>query len=138
MQYVFQQNFTIKPGLLESNPKTVLLVEVDPEASAMYARHLSGIDVTVAVCGEPFRMLDHIAQSRADLMVFNPMPDVKQSIRLLREARSAYPSLPVISIGGTITDQSLDALMAAGVTMHINRYLTQPRDLSLAVQQILS
>jgi CheY-like chemotaxis protein len=139
MQYVFQKNFTVRPEMLESTPsKIILLVEPDLEASAMYSRHLSGIDVSIVTCHQLSDMLQRIATSGADIVILNPMHDVKQSIKVLRQARSSYPSLPVISIGGRLADQSLDQLMAAGVTMHINRYLTQPRDLYFAVQQILS
>lgn len=139
MQFVFQKNYTVRPGMLEvTPPKVILLVEADPEASAMYSRHLSNGDVMVVVCPQLSDMINSIESSRADVVILNPMPDMKRSIKILREARTSYPSLPVVSIGGSIPDRFLDQLMSAGVTMHINRYLTHPRDLHIAVQQILS
>ncbi len=145
MEYLFRQHYTLQtpPGsvgpvdaIVPVMP-VVLLAEPEPEALALYARHLVRADLLVNVCMELSRLLRQVQDTRPGLLIINPTPDLGAAISLLRQVAAAHPGMPVITIGSAIPDAYLDRLMASGVALHLNRSLTQPRDIAVAARQIL-
>jgi len=137
MDYLFRQHYTVRqPAPLSAAP-SVLLAESEPEALALYARHLSEANLLVNVCLDLNRLLTNINEVQPHLLIINPAPDLAGTIASLRQVAASYPGLPIISIGAPVPDPFLDRLMATGVALHINRTLSQPRDIAVAARQIL-
>lgn len=141
MKYLFRQHYSLqgadmKPSKQPAAP-TVLLVEPEPEALAMYARHLSRANLLVNVCLELVNLMRHVQEVRPHLLVINPTPNLRASLAVLKQIQVKHPALPIITVGAPIPDPYLDQLMATGVALHINRYLSQPRDIAVAARQIL-
>jgi DNA-binding NtrC family response regulator len=138
MDYLFRQHYTMNPGMsVASSTPMVLLAEPEPEALALYARHLSRADLLVSVCLEARRLPYHVQEAQPHLLVINPMPDLALSLNMLEYISQLQPGLPVITVGTAIPDHYLDRLMSLGVSLHINRSLSQPRDIVIAARQIL-
>lgn len=139
MEYITQHHHVLRnqpfAGL---HGASVLLIEPDPETRIFYSKQLSDIGINV-VANDSIPDLQANAESiQPDVVIVNPSNDILAGINLLRAFRKAFPELPVITMTMTIPDDTLDAIMQAGVTLHINRGLTRPRDLLLALEQVLS
>jgi len=133
MDYIFRQHY----NAVSATTPVILLAEPEPEALALYARHLTNADLLVNVCMELHQLLQQVRQVRPHLLIINPAPDITATILLLRQVLSLYPDLPIITVGAPVPDPYLDRLMAAGVALHINRSLSQPRDIAIAARQML-
>jgi DNA-binding NtrC family response regulator len=116
---------------------TVLLAESDPEMVAIYTRHLNKADLAVILCIEPTQLIRHVTEVRPHLLVLNPTYDPANSVMLLEQVTKHAPHLPIVTIGHAIPDPYLDRIMATGVSLHLNRSFSQPRDLVIAIRQIL-
>ena len=117
---------------------TVLLVEPESEARAFYSKQLSGIDMKVIAADNMRAMHSSVQSSEPDVIIVNPSEDIKAGINFLKAFRKDYPNLPIITMTMTMPDDTLDAIMSAGVSLHINRGLTRPRDLLLALEQVIA
>lgn len=141
MDYLFHQHYTLQqqPDGLPATPgfPVVLLAESEPEALALYARHLAGAHLLVNVCMDLGQLSRQAQELQPHLLIVNPAPDIVSTIAVLKRIAMALPSLPIITIGSAIPDLYLDRLMATGVALHINRTLSQPRDIAVAARQIL-
>jgi DNA-binding NtrC family response regulator len=141
MEYLFRQHYNLQPLpdaiAPDSASPIVLLAESEPEALALYARHLARADLQVNVCMELALLLRQVQDSRPGLLIINPTPDITAAIALLRQIAAAQPGIPVITIGAAIPDAYLDQLMASGVALHLNRSLTRPQDIAVAARQLL-
>lgn len=49
----------------------------------------------------------------------------------------SFPRMRIITVGFSIPEEMLEGLARAGVVSHINRKLTQPRDVIIVVKQTL-
>jgi hypothetical protein len=139
MNYLFHYHHTLQSpeGARTSGAPLVLLAETEPEALALYARHLAQVRLLVNVCLDLSQLARQAAEIRPQLLVINPTSDLSAAIAVLRQVMTAQPGLPVITVGSAIPDSYLDRLMASGVVLHINRNLSQPRDVAVAARQIL-
>ena len=141
MNYVFHQHYSISPNTFTPNADfrpVVLLAESNPETMAMYARHLNGDDVSVCVCVDMSQVHRHVSVIKPHVLILNPSPDFRLSFDIVKKSIAAHPQLSVITVGDFIPDKYLDKLMSLGVSLHIKRSLSQPRDLVAAVRQVLT
>ena len=150
MQYLFRQHYSLKPGLQQPELKpniliapsaptqlTVLIAEPNPETMAMYKRHLDEDDVAVYLCADITQTGRYVQHIKPKVLVINPAPNLTASLNILKQVMIIQPSLSVITIGSLIPEFYLDKLMSLGVSLHINRSLSQPRDLATAVKRML-
>ncbi len=138
MEYIYKQKFSLRnQPFVSLYGATVLFVEPDNEACALYSRHMTDVHMYVVTCGSVEDMMGQVMQVTPDVLIINPTHDLDHSISLMRLIKAQFPKLPIITISETIRDNYLDAIMNAGVSLHINRRLTQPRDLLLAIEQTL-
>ncbi len=117
---------------------TILLVEPEPEARAFYSHQLEGLQMKVVQLDNPEVMLSKVQKESPDAVILNPTQNMPKALKFLGNLKQEHPFLPVITMTMTMPDDALDAIMQTGVSMHINRELTRPRDLFLALEQILS
>lgn len=139
MEYITQHHHVLRDQPFKGlTGAKVLLIEPDPETRLFYSRQLMDHGMQV-VANDIVPSLQSSAESVGpDVVIINPSLDIQAGINLLRAFKKAFPSLPVITMTMTMPDDTLDAIMEAGVSLHINRGLTRPRDLLLALEQVLS
>ncbi len=116
---------------------TAILVEPEAEVRAFYSQQLMGQAMNVLVYDKISALKQATQIEQPDVLIINPAQDVAQTIRVLKTLRQEFPKLPIITMTLTIPDSIIDVIMESGVSFHINRGLTKPRDLLLALQQVL-
>jgi DNA-binding NarL/FixJ family response regulator len=72
-----------------------------------------------------------------DVVVINPTPNLGRAIKLIAQVKQRYPNLPVISMSESLQENHLDAIMNTGVSAHLNRQFSRPRDLLVTIEQII-
>lgn len=139
MDYLFRQHYSLKPKQTQPavGSPTVLLAESEAEALAVYARHLTRANLLVNVCLDLAGLHRQVKEVGPQLLVINPSSNLPGTLIVLEQIQSTHPALPIITVGAPIPDSYLDRLMASGVALHLNRTLSQPRDLAIAARQIL-
>jgi CheY-like chemotaxis protein len=139
MSYITQHHHTLRnQPFSDLQGVTVLLVEPEPEARSFYTQQLSGMDMRVVPCDSMVKMHNHAKSEAPDVIIFNPSEDIDAGIRMVKVLKQEFPALPLISMTMTMREDLLDAIMQSGVSFHINRGLTRPRDLLLALEQVLA
>ena len=140
MNYISQHHHTLREmPFSELQGLTVLLVEPEAEARSFYSQQLTNIEMNVVPIDSIAFMPNEAASISPDVVIVNPSSlDLNSSVRSLRAFKQQFPTLPVITMAMTIPDEVLDAIMESGVSIHINRGLTRPRDLLLALEQVLA
>lgn len=138
MNYITQHHHKISEIPFEAlNGATVLLVEPEAENRSFYSQQLSGVNINVVVSDALVKMESMVEDSSPDVVIVNPSENIMAGINLVRLLKQKFPTLPVITMSMTMREDHLDAIMESGVSMHINRGLTRPRDLLLALEQVL-
>ena len=139
MEYITRQKFSMRnQPFVTLYGATVLLVEPEAESCALYSRQFQGVNMNVITCGTLPEMMVRLEDQVPDIIIVNPSYDIEQGIRFVSLLKNNHPALPVITIGQAIPEAHLDAIMRAGVSFHINRQFTQPRDILLAIEQVLA
>ena len=139
MQYIYKQKFSLRnQPFINLYGATALFVEPDNESCALYSRHMKDVHMNVIQCGTIEDMAGQIMQHMPDVLIVNPSHSPDRILSIVQLIKQQFPQLPVITISETIRDNYLDAIMQAGVSLHINRQFTQPRDLLIALEQTLS
>lgn len=138
MNYISQHHHTLTESPFERlDGATVLLVEPEPENRSFYSQQLSGVNMNVVTCDTLNAMEEFAKTTNPDVVIVNPSGNVAMGINLVRLLKQSFPSLPVVTMSLTMREDHLDAIMQSGVSLHINRGLTRPRDLLLALEQVL-
>lgn len=139
MEYISQHHHTLREmPFSELQGLTVLLVEPEAEARSFYSQQLTNIDMRVVPIDSIAIMHSEAMNVSPDVVIVNPTRDLASSIKVLKSFKQQFPALPVITIALTMPEEVLDAIMESGVSLHINRGLTRPRDLLLAVEQVVA
>lgn len=139
MNYMTQHHHTLREEPFAGlHGLTVLLVEPESEARAFYSSQLSNIAMRVVAADTLQALQSHASTHNPDVVIVNPSEDIKKGITILKAFRQEHPELPIITMTMTMPDDTLDAMMQAGVSLHINRGLTRPRDLLLALEQVIA
>lgn len=139
MDYITKHHYTLRNQPFASlTGATVLLIEPEAETRAFYTQQLGGLDMVVHAY-DTFSALKQSARlEKPDVVIVNPSDDIKKSVALVKSLRQDFPNLPIITMTMTMPDSTIDAIMESGASFHINRGLTKPRDLLLAIEQVLS
>lgn len=138
MDYITQHHHVLRnEPFAPLNGATVLLIEPEAETRAFYSQQLQGLDMIVLA----FDTMDALGQAtrleNPDVVIVNPSKDLNRSVMIVKTLKRDFPSIPIITMTMTIPDSTIDAIMESGVSFHINRGLTRPRDLLLAIEQVL-
>ncbi len=130
MPYVYKQKFNIA-DLVHLPPSETGVVIYEPEEylAALYGYHLQLADFTVKFCRQFSQLPAVVRTYQPQALLLNPQSErmalFKPLIQLLLRDT---PSLKVITISLSIEPEKIKQLMASGVVSHIDRHLTQPRD----------
>lgn len=112
------------------------VVEPNPEARALFSSSLGAVHIEVQQFESIAELLEALsAPHEFEVIVVNPEQHL---VSQLTQIKIAVPHIPVITISKMMPETQLDGIMKAGVAMHINRDLTTPRDLLIAIEQVVA
>lgn len=138
MTYISQYHHTLRnQPFVNLNGIIVVLVEPEAETRAFYSRQLEEIGIQVHLADALDRMLPTVQANSPDVVIVNPSSDLESGFKLIKMLKREFSDLPVITMTMAMREDQLDAIMQAGVSLHINRGLTKPRDLLLALEQVI-
>lgn len=114
------------------------LVDNDPESLSFYAQKLRSGNLEVVSFISPADLEQQIWGKSVNALIYSLAPSkLSGDLVFLAKFISKFSDVPVITISSTMQEKDLDAIMRAGIRMHINRDLSHPRDLLVALEQIL-
>ncbi|HMQ01687.1 MAG TPA: hypothetical protein PKD79_01295 [Candidatus Doudnabacteria bacterium] len=117
---------------------SIALVDEDSQSRSFYRQKLEQANLLVKAVAA-LSELDGLGAG-TDLRAVVYSPNIqKLNTELVGLGRfiAANPNLPVITITQTMQEMQLDAIMRLGTRLHINRDLSHPRDLIIALEQVL-
>jgi CheY-like chemotaxis protein len=117
----------------------VLLVSTSYENIAFYGSQLGSLLMDVTTCRNFSEAAKHIEITIPSVVIINPdEDDFPFAHDLVKHVSEFYPSVPVIALTKTMPEVYLDAIMSTGASVaHINRSMSQPRDLMLTIEHML-
>lgn len=117
---------------------TVGLVDKDNHNLSFYSQKLEQANLAVKSAQDLLQLKELILVDPVDVVIFNPqVDDLNRELSSLQSFISQNPGLPVITMAQTMQEMQIDAIMKLGARLHINRDLSHPRDLLVALEQIL-
>ncbi len=116
----------------------IALVDSDTQSLSFYSQKLKQVNLEVAGFDSLAQLSAHVVTSPVDAVIFSPSLDkLALEMQIMASFISNNPQLPFLTMAKTMQEKEIDAIMKLGVRMHINRDFSQPRDLLVALQQIL-
>ncbi len=117
---------------------TVGLVDNDAQMRSFYQQKLEQANVLVQAYQDLLELEQAINEAEIKAVVFSPNIELlPKELQVLGRFIAANPELPVITISKTMQEMQLDAIMKLGTRLHINRDLSHPRDILIALEQVL-
>lgn len=117
---------------------TVGLVDNDAQMRSFYQQKLEQANVLVQAYQDLLELEQAINEAEIKAVVFSPNIELfPKELHVLGRFIAANPELPVITISKTMQEMQLDAIMKLGTRLHINRDLSHPRDILIALEQVL-
>lgn len=118
---------------------SVGLVDSDTQSLSFYSQKLTEANLLVEAVGDLDELNRIIVDNPIYAVVFNPSVErIDRDINALRNFAEQNPQLPIITMAKTMQEMQINAIMKAGTRLHINRDLSHPRDLLIALEQILT
>jgi DNA-binding NtrC family response regulator len=117
---------------------TVGLVDGDSENRSFYQQKLEQANLLVQAYEDLVALEEALSGAELHAVVYSPdLHRLDKEIRVLGKFIANNPQLPVITMSKTMQEMQLDAIMKQGTRLHINRDLSHPRDLLVALEQVL-
>lgn len=117
---------------------TVGLVDNDPQNRSFYQQKLEQASVLVQAYAELQELERALQAQEIKAVIYSPNLELlSKEMQILGRFIAENPQLPVITISKTMQEMQLDAIMKLGTRLHINRDLSHPRDLLIALEQVL-
>ncbi len=114
------------------------LVDRDTQTRSFYQQKLEQANILVTAAEDLIELAELAGLNELRAVVFSPNVDIlDKEMLILGRFINANPTLPVITIAHTMQEMQLDAIMKLGTRLHINRDLSHPRDLLIALEQVL-
>lgn len=135
MKYIFREHFIFTPM---ENPITTirrtLIFEPQFELAQLYAKYLTQQNMEVHICQPEDDLQELVVLVRPHLLVYN----IDRGYGFLGQLKYIHPALVLITVADEVDEKVLDSLMALGVSGHINRKLSRPRDVAELAAQTLA
>ncbi len=137
MNYIFHQRLTYQDqGVIKGIRAAI--VESEPEVVALYARHLTEAGVEASVFFDLRDAIDFATQQKPQAVLVGISLLTDKDYLLLEALREDHPSMVLVTMGDDLLEEyDIDKLMALGVSCHINRQFSSPKDVSTTVKQLL-
>ncbi len=117
---------------------TVGLVDSDFQSLSFYTQKLKQANLEVVGFESLVDLSDQVLVLPISAVIFSPQVEKFSSeLNALSQFIAQNPQLPLITMAKTMQEMQIDAIMKLGARLHINRDLSQPRDLLIALQQVM-
>lgn len=117
---------------------TIGLIDNDHQSRSFYQQKLQEANVEVVTFADYLEALATGEIEKFNALVFGLQSDlIKEQFKHLKKFIESFPSVPVVTISRTMQENQIDAIMKLGTRLHINRDFSHPRDLIVALEQIL-
>lgn len=141
MSYLYKQ----KLNLMELVPvvpakKTILIFEPEEYLLALYSGYLTNHEFVVRPCTEAEELELKIGEHDPDLLMFNTQifQEILEIKRILQSLKKQYPELPIVTISHNLDSNLIKELMNEGISSHIERKLTRPKDIVFVAKTVLN
>lgn len=134
MQYLFRQTYNLNTSL---NKAEVVLLEPELDLGRLYAKHLRDADYNVfqAMVSDLHQIL---AEVEPKALIYSSNLEPQTIIKHITSIRKLYPSLHIITLSNHNEPIDVASWMEAGISAHINKKLSRPQDIVVALDQIFS
>ena len=117
---------------------TVGLIDSDHQARSFYEQKLRSANLEVITFSDYVEALATGELEKFNALIFGLQTDlIKEQFKYLKKFIDSFPAVPVVTISKTMQENQIDAIMKLGTRLHINRDFSHPRDLIVALEQIL-
>ncbi len=117
---------------------TVGLVDSDFQSLSFYTQKLKQANLEVVGFESLLDLSDQVLVLPISAVIFSPkIEKFSSELNALSQFIAQNPQLPLITMAKTMQEMQIDAIMKLGARLHINRDLSQPRDLLIALQQVM-
>lgn len=117
---------------------TVGLVDRDLVSRSFYEQKLLEHNVQVVTMSDPGELVEQIfIQPLHAVVVSIETGAFDKYLAKLRKFNERFPLLPIITIGRNMQEMQLNAIMKTGSKLHINKDLSHPRDILIALEQVI-
>ncbi len=117
---------------------TVGLVDSDFQSLSFYTQKLKQANLEVVGFESLVDLSDQVLVLPISAVIFSPhVEKFSSELNALSQFIAQNPQLPLITMAKTMQEMQIDAIMKLGARLHINRDLSQPRDLLIALQQVM-
>ncbi len=129
MEYLFREKL-IRPGLKIQDvfPRMVLIAEPSKPLCEIYARLFNPDDFMVHSCTEYAVLNMLLRELDPALLLLTITPFKHDSFSHVKKITKNHPELKIITMSHDSEQQGLGKLMSLGVSGHINKKLTRPKD----------
>ncbi len=118
--------------------KQVALIDADSLTRSFYRQKLEQAHLLVKDFSQLLELEKELQNITPAVVIYTPQVlEYNQELIILSRFIQSYPTLPVVTLARTMQESQLDAIMKLGVRLHINRDLSHPRDLLIALEQVL-
>lgn len=111
-----------------------IVFEPKLELAQLYAKYLKQQDFEAHISCDHAHLLALTSSISPKMIIYN----IDAGYEPLKFIKRQSPALIVITIGSDSEEQDLDALMEIGISGHINRKVTQPRDIGILAKQLIN
>ncbi len=138
MSYLFKEKFNIGDLVnIQTQTNRVVICEPEDYLAALYAHYLSRHNFDIKHCPQVETLTGVLKLFSPRILVFN-VDAQKSGRRLILGLRRQFPGISVITVGYNTSGELIKELMSAGVSGHIDRRLSKPKDLIHIVKAVLN
>ncbi len=114
------------------------LIDRDNQSQSFYKQKLKEANLDVVTFSDFLEALAAFEIEKFSAVVLGLQSElIKEQIKHLQRFIENFPTIPVVTISRTMQESEIDAIMKLGTRLHINRDFSHPRDLIVALEQIL-
>ena len=117
---------------------TVLIFSNESEIASLYGMHLTDRFFTVVFCEDVSKLVSTIHEQNPAVVLLHLSDNVDSLLRKLSSFRRTYPDLPIVTVGLSLSEESMKAVMRLRGAGHINREYSKPKDIVVLLEQIIS
>jgi DNA-binding NarL/FixJ family response regulator len=134
MKYIFQKHFSLQTQeLFMTKIYSAVIFEPKYELAQLYAKYLSLQNLQVRICLVENDLKTLVLTTQPDMLVYN----IDKGYEILKYFKHQNPAIILITIADDLGETELDRLMELGISGHVNRSVTPPRDIGTLAGQLL-
>jgi hypothetical protein len=141
MAYFFKQKLNMgELSGLARDPRKILIYEPEEYLGALYAHYLKEHNFDVKHCPDLKKIKQIILGFDPELLIYSADSELsaQSQASFFRNLSLNFPSLRVVTTGYNLSSENVREFMSAGVSSHINRRFSRPKDLAFLAKTLLN